>query len=379
MPITPIGKVRRKGTLGSYYASADFTAINPEFGTLNDFKELVDEAHRLGMKVILDWVANHTAWDHVWRTTHRHFYVAKADPDEGGGDWTDVIKLNYHNKALWAAMIAAMQFWVEQADIDGFRLDVAFLIPLDFWREARSQLEKKKPLFWFGELDFWDHADYLRAVDAGYAWQWMHATQKFYRRKGVTLAKLREILDHYLELTDGKCGQAWFLTNHDENSYNGTEYQKYGKMVAPLAVFSATWEGIPLLYSGQELPNKRRLKFFDRDPIEWGEAVQLHTFYQTLLSLRAAHRPLFEARSNTQWIDSSAPNHVLAYRRSIDGLEIIVILNFSNQKLPNVRLKNDIAAGTYQDIFKDADMVLTTQTNLSLEPWGYHVYLRSTF
>ncbi|MEY3637431.1 MAG: Alpha-amylase 2 [Pseudomonadota bacterium] len=185
MPIQPIGKLKRKGKLGSYYAVADYAAVNPEFGTLKDFKALVQQAHALGMKVIIDWVANHTAWDHVWVKQHPDWYL-KNDKGEihsfqyDNGteveDWSDVVGLDYSQKPLWTAMTQAMQFWVKEADIDGFRCDVAQLLPLKFWQQARAKLDALKPMFMLAESDNAQLHD--QAFDMTYDWALQNVLKK---------------------------------------------------------------------------------------------------------------------------------------------------------------------------------------------------------
>ena len=271
MPITPIAQKNKKGVLGSYYAASDYTSINPEFGTLDDFRILVRRAHEIGFKVIIDWVANHTGWDHKWTKEHPDYY----EKDDTTGDFKiasgmdDIIELNFHNPALVRAMIDAMKFWIAECDIDGFRCDLAFWVELEFWKEARKELDAIKPLFWLGELDPIEHPEYMGTFDAAYTWTWMHKTEDFYKQN-LSLDVLNSVLKEYDAVGDASM-RAWFTSNHDENSWNGSEYEKYGDMAKLLAVFSCTWNGIPLIYSGQELPNLKRLKFFEKDAIDWTE------------------------------------------------------------------------------------------------------------
>ncbi|MGB8193507.1 MAG: alpha-amylase family glycosyl hydrolase, partial [Chitinophagaceae bacterium] len=289
MPITPISEKVRQGTLGSYYACSDYTSTNPEFGSVEDFKKLVQKAHALGLKVIIDWVANHTGWDHQWTVTHPEYYVRNAQGQfYDKHNWHDVIDLNYYNHHLRRAMIEAMEFWVTQCDIDGFRCDMAHLVPLDFWRTARSVLDALKPLFWLGETET---LVYHQVFDASYAWSWMHQTEKFCRGE-ARLHDLAAVLQHYKTNFPPAALRLYFTANHDENSWNGTEYEKYGPAARALAVFSCTWNGLPLIYSGQEMPNFKRLKFFDKDPIEWQGEYLLHDFYKALLHLRKTNPAL---------------------------------------------------------------------------------------
>lgn len=284
MPITPIAQKNKKGNLGSYYAAADYTSVSPEFGTMDDFKKLVAQAHEMGFKVIIDWVANHTGWDHKWTVEHPGYYAKDSATStfKIASGMDDIIELDYKNPQLRKAMIDAMLYWIKEADIDGFRCDLATWVELDFWQEAKPELEKTKKLFWLGEFDALENPEYLQVFDAAYCWTWMHKTEDFYKGK-TDLATLKELLNRY----DSACGNnkmtLWFTTNHDENSWNGTEYEKYGDMAQALAVLSFTWNGIPLIYSGQELPNKKRLKFFEKDTIEWNRKFELRIF--TILCL----------------------------------------------------------------------------------------------
>jgi len=273
MPITPISQVNKKGSLGSYYACSSYTKINPEFGSSNDFKDLVDAAHALGMKVIIDWVANHTGCHHEWMQANPSWFTQDAAGNftERNG-WDDVVDLNFDNPSMRIALIDAMEFWVNQFNIDGFRCDMAHLVPLDFWIEARTNLEKIKILYWLAETE--DIA-YHQVFDTSYAWAWMHASKKV----GKELDGLQEVynvLHQYAQYPKGAY-KLFFTSNHDENSWNGTEYEKYGIAAKAWAVFTATWNGQPLIYSGQELPNTKRLAFFDKDQIEWTtELPRLH-------------------------------------------------------------------------------------------------------
>ena len=180
MPITPISIEKRKGTLGSYYACSDYTDTNPEFGSLDDFKRLVNDAHQLGFKVIIDWVANHTGWDHRWTIEHPDYYLKDGTGEftERNG-WDDVIDLDYTNPQLRIAVIDAMKFWVEEFDLDGFRCDMAHLVTLDFWKQARAALEPIKKLFWLAECE---EISYHDVFDTTYTWRWMHRTEQIWKK-----------------------------------------------------------------------------------------------------------------------------------------------------------------------------------------------------
>jgi glycosidase len=284
MPLTPISIKKRKGSLGSYYACSDYVSINPEFGNSEDLKALVERSHQLGFKIIIDWVANHTGWDHVWTVTNPEYFFR----DDITGDFKppkgmdDIIELDHSNLEMRNAMIQAMAFWITEFDIDGFRCDLASWVRLDFWQAARTELEKKKDLFWFGEYDALENPEYNSVFDASYTWAWMHATEKFFKEKQPANV-LTELVAKYDAIDQQGHFPVWFTSNHDENSWNGTEYEKYGNMASALTVMNFSFKGIPLIYSGQELPNHKRLHFFDKDQIEWTDNIELHEFYKLLL------------------------------------------------------------------------------------------------
>jgi alpha-amylase len=379
MPVTPISQKNKKGSLGSYYACSDYTGINPEFGTMEDFKSLVKQAKDLGFKVIIDWVANHTGWDHRWTIEHPDYY--KKDPDthdfKMASGMEDIIELDFANPALRKAMIDAMQFWVNECDIDGFRCDLAFWVEVGFWKEARKELETGKHLFWLGEFDELESPAYGEAFDASYSWTWMHKTESFYKNKGA-LNDLLQILKRYDDLGE-QCTRAWFTSNHDENSWNGTEYEKYGDMAMALAVFSATWNGIPLVYSGQEIPLKdHRLKFFDKDTIAHMGEYALHDFYKTLLHLHT-HNPALRAGDPTVQtfiLKTSNEMNVFAYLRKKDDNEVLVLLNFSSRNDHDLFILDENVEGSFKNIFSGKANDFGIGKKMEIRAWEYLVFER---
>ncbi|MFW5758171.1 MAG: alpha-amylase family glycosyl hydrolase [Bacteroidota bacterium] len=270
MPVTPIGQTNRKGSLGSYYSVQDYTAINPEFGTMEDFKSLVEKIHALDMHVIIDWVANHTAWDHEWTTKHPEYYYTDSlgnftPPYDT--DWTDVIQLDYDNQELWSTMIEEMKFWVEEMNIDGFRCDVAYLVPVDFWDMARAELEEVKPVFMLAEAD---HPELMEnAFNAGYSWTFHHAMNGIAQGTD-SVASLNR---YFFEENQGNYPDGTykinFISNHDENSWAGTVFERLGEAMETFAVLANTAPGMFLLYNGQEAALDKRLDFFEKDTINW--------------------------------------------------------------------------------------------------------------
>jgi alpha-amylase len=376
MPITPIAQKNKKGTMGSPYACSDYTAINPEFGTLDDFKNLVKEAHALGLKVIIDWVANHTGWDHRWTKEHPDYYLKDSATKDfkiaRGMD--DIIELDFKNPALRKAMIEAMQYWVKECNIDGFRCDLASWVEVDFWLEARPLVDAVKPLFWLGELDELESQAYKPVFDCSYSWTWMHKTKDFYQ-KGLALSELETVLRRYDSVAKPNTMNLWFTTNHDENSWNGTEYEKYGDMAKALAVFSITWNGVPLVYSGQELPNMKRLEFFEKDPIAWNGTYAMAPFYKTLLGLKKNHPALRagDAAVSTHLLQTDAPGRVMGYLRQNGDREVLVLLNMTKQAF-RFELKDAAVKGQYKNVFSGANNDFSNERFFEMRPWEYLVY-----
>lgn len=378
MPITPISQKNKKGEMGSYYACSDYASINPEFGNLQDFKNLVKKAHKLGLKVIIDWVANHTGWDHVWTQSHPEWYLKDSAGDfKIASGMVDIIELDFSNPDLRNAMIEAMEFWVKECDIDGFRADLAFWVNLDFWKEARTKVEKIKPVLWLGELDPIDNPEYMEIFDAAYTWTWMHKTKDFYQNK-LPIAELDTVLRKYDSIPPKGSIMAWFTSNHDENSWHGTEYEKYGEMAKALAVFSCTWPGIPLIYSGQELPNKKRLEFFKKDVINWTGKYELHDFYKTLLTLRSKNPALRAGDENAKTfrIQTSDDKNVFAYLRSNGSNEVLVLLNLSGKNNLKVSINDYRIKGSFQNIFTKTYTGLNHSTAIEMNAWYYLVLVK---
>lgn len=375
MPMTPIAEKNKKGPLGSQYAAADYTAISSEFGTIDDFKKLVTEAHSMGFKVIIDWVANHTGWDHKWTIAHPEYYLkdsASKDFKIASG-MDDIIELDYGNPSLRKAMIDAMKFWITETDIDGFRCDLAAWVEVDFWQEARIALQPVKKMFWLGEFDPTENKDYMTVFDAAYSWRWMHKTEDFYKDT-LPLAVLDSLLHDYNAMQGQGALPLWFTSNHDENSWNGTEVEKYGSMADALAIFSFTYPGVPLIYSGQELPNKKRLKFFEKDVIAWDGSYQKSAFYKTLTSLKKSN-PALDARAGSvkRIHPEGAQEKVLAYLRENNGKLILVLLNLSRETVQFTLNEKNVTGG-FKDLFDaDSKVELSNETVFKLEPWGYKV------
>lgn len=373
MPIHPIGKIKRKGTLGSYYSISNFREVNPEFGTLDDFKNLVQQVHELDMKLILDWVANHAAWDNVWTQTNPDFF----ERDEKGNfkppyDWDDVIQINHTNTDEQQAMIDAMAYWVKECDIDGFRADLAHLTPLPFWINARMQITAlKKDLVWLAETE---EVNYHEAFDISFAWKWMHDTEDYCKgKKGFH--DLLNSLKFSNEALPSGAYQMYFTSNHDENSWNGTEYEKYNGFAKALTVFSCCWHGIPLVYTGQELPLQRRLKFFDKDTINWDTGTELHQFYKTLLALRLNTPAVFIEKVVPLFMPGAIEKNMLAFYRQNNEALLIVLINMGNN-LQHYTIEDAGLQGPYTNVFTGNKVELHSNYTINLAAGEWVLLLR---
>lgn len=368
MPVHPIGMKNRKGILGSYYSSRNYLDINPEFGTKADFKKLVSKAHELGMKVIIDWVANHAAWDHEWTLSNPDFFEAdKSGQFISPHDWSDVIQIDHQNNAAHEAMCEAMLYWIQEFDIDGFRADLAHLTPLHFWKNTRKKAEKIKPgLIWLAETE---DPDYYQAFDIIYAWQWMHKSAELIRNS-ISVHEIIEVLQQQKNNSLPASLQLYFSANHDENSWNGTEYEKYGIYAKAFAVFSFTYPGsVPLIYSGQEIPNYKRLAFFDKDELYWEDGIQLERFYRVL----ATHRKNTFQGGAIEWIVPE--KKILTFRRTNGKQEVLVCLNLDTEKLP-FPFPSMINPGKYLDIFSGNKVHIHNDLIVELEPGEFLVLER---
>jgi glycosidase len=373
MPIQPIGIKNRKEPLGSYYSIRDYRKVNPEFGTDEDFKNLVKEAHALGMYLILDWVPNHTAWDHPWITEHPEYYAHDSQGNIAHeADWTDIALLDHLNPATRAAMIEDMKHWVTNFDVDGFRCDHAgHEIPLYFWEEATRALDPLKDLFWLAE---WDGARMHLTFDATYAWPLLGLTDRMGKGKANANDLAKWIQDDLKEYGQ-KPMRLTMITNHDENSWNGTEFERYGDGVRTFATLIFTVYGVPMLYSGQEVGLDKRLKFFEKDSIDWSDPKQFQPFYKKLVSLHRNNQALWggEYGGMAVRINNEDPD-VYAFQRTKDKNKIIGILNFSDKE-QELKLIDNGSAGSYQDYFTDETYELSTTKPLKLSPWQYLIFV----
>ena len=372
MPIHPIGELNRKGTLGSYYSIRDYTAINPEFGDSHDFAELVETAQNLGMKVILDWVANHTAWDAVWTESNPEFYLT----DEDGNffppvdDWEDVIQLDVDNRDMWEAMIQAMEYWVREYNIDGFRADVAYMVPTEFWITARERLEAFKPVFMLAEAE---EPELHQAFDMSYTWE-LAQTMRDFGAGNATLADFDTALENNFNRFHKRDFRMVFTTNHDENSWQGGDRDLYGDNFENMAVFAATVWGMPLIYNGQESGLNKQLEFFEKDEIEWDD-YRYQDFYTTLLDINTRNQALFngEIGGDFKKMSTDRDENIFSYKRIGHHEQVLVILNFSNEQIDFQFI--DGHEGTWTNVFDGSEMPITSGM-VSIDPNSYYLLER---
>ncbi len=332
MPINPIGEKNRKGTLGSYYSVKDYKAVNPEFGTLEEFKSLVKMIHKMGMYVIIDWVANHTAWDNEWIIDHPEFYTKDSLGNiiPPNNDWTDVADLNYDNQELWVEMIDALKFWVKECDIDGFRCDVAGMVPIEFWIEARTELQKIKDVFMLAE---WDTPEIHLVFDMTYDWK-IHDIINGIAKKEKTVDDLIQQIEKNKTDFPKNAFRMQFTSNHDKNSWNGTVFERLGDGVETFAALTSVIPDMPLVYSGQEAGNSKRLSFFDKDTIQWKDS-KLFNIYSKLFHLKKNNKALFNGDRGGEMVFLECTNeeNIFAFTRKADQDKILAIFNLSDKPI----------------------------------------------
>jgi 1,4-alpha-glucan branching enzyme len=376
MPIYPIGILNRKGELGSYYSVKDYMDVNPEFGTIEDFTEVVKKAHELGMHVLLDWVPNHTSWDNKLTIDHPEWFVRDTTgrfTPPIGTDWTDVIQLDWTRKGLWDYMINALKFWVNLG-VDGFRVDHPDNTPKEFWELARSELEKIKPVLMLAEHESPD-LFLEKGFDMNYSWELYHlivsVAQGKKNARAVTKYFIREEQEY-----PNNVYRMMFLTNHDENSWAGTIDSLMDGAQKPLATLIFTAQGVPLLYNGQEDCLNRRLKFFEKDSITW-ERCDLTGFYENLIKLKKENKALWNGNFGGPMllIRTNRNRKVFSFCRENEGNRVITFLNLNSKK---VTFRPDIRQfeGDYRDYFSGENISLDAKQKLTLGPWAYKVMIK---
>ena len=377
MPIHEIGEENRKGTLGSPYAVKDYYSVNPEYGTLDDLRHFVDTAHELGLYVIIDWVANHTAWDNPLRTEHPDWYERDWKGDfrpTPWWDWSDIINLDYSRPELRRYMTEALRYWVREADIDGFRCDVAGDVPVEFWNSARRELDAIKPVFMLAE---WEGRDlHAEAFDATYAFSWYESLADVVAGKhGLDKLIRYYARDFSRHPKDGM--RMMFVSNHDKNAWEATQFEAFGDALDAAIVLSVVGKGIPLIYNGQEAGNEKRLAFFEKDEIEWREHP-IGDLYKRLLALKKANPVLWNGAWGAEMIPvpNNAADKVISFVREGGGNKVFGVFNFSAEPV-QVEFDESLYHGGYSDFTTGEPISMTAQSTMPLDPWGYRVLVRA--
>ena len=384
MPVHPISEKNRKGELGSYYAVQDYKKINPEFGSLEDFKEFVRTAHSLGMKVIIDEVCNHTGGDNVWLESNPDFYAKdKAGNLISPFDWTDTYKLDYSNPATRRAMTDALRFWVEETDIDGYRCDVAMEVPTDYWEEAAKELRTIKPILMLAEASKPELT--LNAFDMDYNWPMkdvfnaISATQganEYAKAKNQSLPKMtaKDILalieKQNKEYPQGAVSMN-MVTNHDLNSWEGTEIERFGPALGAFATLSYTLPGVPMMYTGQEVGYNHAFEFFKHDTVPDYTANDITVFYEMLNSMKKKHRALDATNPRENFTPLSVTDEdVIAFTRVSGDDKVMVIANLSGEEAKAPFGDNTPSVAGLVDYFTGSAAALPE----ALAPWQYVVF-----
>ncbi|MEO1661915.1 MAG: alpha-amylase family glycosyl hydrolase [Pseudomonadota bacterium] len=379
MPIHPIGEVNRKGTLGSPYAVKDYFAVNPEFGTEEEFRAFVEAAHGHGFKVILDWVANHTAWDNALVSEHPEWYETDWKGDfhpTPWTDWADIIDLDYDQPDLRAYKTAALKYWVEEFGVDGYRADVAGFVPLDFWETARAELDLIKPVFMLAE---WQQRDLHRhAFDATYGWAWKEAAQRIAAGQSDA-GDLRGFLGDQISTWPLDAYRMLYTENHDQNAWDGATGDIYGAAYHAMLTLSFVTEGIPLIHNGQEVGNQDQLAFFERDPIEWGDYQHpdgdlIHQLIRIKKHNKALHNGAAGGRIVP--VSTDVPSQILSFAREKDGNQVLVLFNLSDREA-QFKLTDGPAAGAWIDALTGEAETLRLGAGRRLAPWQGRVLVKN--
>jgi glycosidase len=362
--------VEKKKYLGSPYSVKDYRSINSNYGTKEDFQKLVKTAHKNGIYVILDWVANHTSWDHAWVTQHPEYYTH----DKNGKmiapfDWTDVAELDYNNQNLRKAMLEDMKYWLTEFNIDGFRCDVAAEVPTDFWENTTTELNKIKPVFMLMEAE---KPELMKnAFDMQYAWEMHHAMNEIAKSER-TVKTFDDLLKKYDSIYQKDDIYMNFTSNHDENSWNGTEYERMGDAVETFAALTFALPGMPLIYNGQEYDLKKRLKFFEKDTIPH-TVGKMMAIYEKLGKLKSENSALNGGKNPASYhrILTSDDLKILAFEREKLGKKIIFLSNLTKANA----IFTTPVEGVFTDYMSGQKIIFAKDQKLNFKPWEYKILI----
>lgn len=377
MPIHPIGEKNRKGSMGSCYSVKDFYGINPVYGNMEDFKKLVNKIHAMGMYIIIDWVANHSAWDNSLVNEHPEWYNKSKEghfQSTPWYDWDDIIEFDFDIPEFRKYMTEAMAYWVKETNIDGFRCDVAGFVPVDFWENVRAVLDSIKPVFMLAE---WESRDlHKKAFDMTYAWSlWEKMHNATVGKKG--LGQLIEYLAHDVNTFPANAYRMTFTDNHDKNAWEGNQFSHFGEGLEASIVLAATVNGMPLVYGGQEAGLDRSLAFFDKDVIVW-KNHPFYDLYRKLFNLKHQNQALWNGHWGGEMIriTSNRMDQVISFMREKNGDVVIIVINYSNEPV-TVTLNTTNQKGLYKDLFSDDIYTLDESSTFKFDPWKYLVLYRS--
>ena len=374
MPIHPISKTNRKGTLGSYYSISDYKAVNPEFGNKDDLDELIKEAHKHDMLVILDWVANHTGWDHKWIENKPDYYTKNENgeitdpinPSTGESwGWTDVADLNFDNMEMQNEMIKAMEYWVKEHEIDGYRLDAAHSCPASFWKKSIKRLKKIKNVLMLAESDGYHTGGFelIELFDMSYNWSGHHVLNRIYKKENNS-EDLKININRNLNDYSSKHVLMNFTSNHDENTWAGTVFDRYGDGAKTFAALTYFLPGIPLIYNGQEYGLNKRLEFFEKDYIT-KKQTDFYEFYSNLNSLKKENNILdIDSEIKFEIIETNNKN-LICYKRTKNNDSMYFVANLSEES----QEINTEFSETLKSL--NSDKMISLKKN-SLDPWEYH-------
>jgi alpha-amylase len=358
--------LERKKYLGSHYSVKDYRSLNANYGTKEDFQKLVNEAHKNGIYVVIDWVANHTSWDHEWVTKHNDYYTRdKAGKMIAPFDWTDVAELDFNNKNLRKAMIEDMKYWLTEFNIDGFRCDVAGEVPTDFWNEATAELNKVKTVFMLAEAEKPELQ--VKAFDMGYGWEAHHVLNGIAKGEKTVADWDKYVIKNDSLLAKDDINMN-FTSNHDENSWNGTEYERMGDAVEVFATMTYTIPGMPLIYNGQEYDLKKRLRFFEKDTIPHLEG-KMGSIYEKLGKLKVENEALHGGKNAASYkrIPSSDDKSILVFEREKNSKKVTFIANLTKtQKQFTAPVE-----GEFTDYMSGQKITLAKGQKHDFKPWQY--------
>ena len=380
MPIYPIGKEGRKGTLGSYYSISDYKGVNPEFGTADDFRAFISAAHAMGIRVLLDWVANHTARDARWITERPADWYER---DEQGvakvpWDWTDTAKLNYANHDVWLGEIDAMRYWVEEFGVDGFRCDMAMLVPIEFWQEASHELHKiKSDIFMLAEAEEDNLFD--RAFNMSHQWN-VHHIMVDIAKGARRVWDLRNAIHSERARYPREAMRMSFTSNHDENSWSGSEQSRFGASLEVMTALTFLMPStMPLIYTGQEVGYDHSFEFFERDaiPAEVYRENRTTELYRRLIALKHRERALDagERGGDMIEIENNAKDCMITLVREVEGSRVVAILNLSPYTI-HADFNTGIYAGMYRDALSGERVELKEHVERDIAPWHYQILVR---